>query len=89
MDAWDPHEPWDAPNYYTEMYLPDYDSEIVNPVYGYWQDTAGLSEEKLNKAYATYCGEITMVDIWLGYFLNKVENMGLMDDNTAINITAD
>ena len=22
VDTWDPHEPWDAPSYYTEMYMP-------------------------------------------------------------------
>jgi arylsulfatase A-like enzyme len=37
---------------------------------------------------ATYCGEITMVDTWTGYFLRQVENMGLME-NTAIIFTTD
>jgi len=37
---------------------------------------------------ATYCGEITMVDTWIGYFLRQVENMGLME-NTAIIFTTD
>ena len=23
VDTWDPHEPWDAPPYYTELYWPD------------------------------------------------------------------
>ena len=25
IDTWDPHEPWDAPSHYTELYWPDYD----------------------------------------------------------------
>ena len=28
VDTWDPHEPWDAPSYYTELYMPDYDGEL-------------------------------------------------------------
>ena len=88
VDTWDPHEPWDAPGYYTEIYCPGYDGEIIEPVYGFWQDVPGFTQERLKKAHATYCGEITMVDTWLGYFLRRVENMGLME-NTAIIFTSD
>lgn len=88
VDTWDPHEPWEAPGYYTELYLPDYDGEIVQPPYARWQDAPELTAEKVEKAHATYCGEITMVDTWIGYLLRKVENMGLME-NTAIIFTSD
>ncbi len=88
VDTWDPHEPWDAPSYYTELYLPDYDGEVVQPAYGLWQDIPGYTREKVGKAHATYCGEVTMVDTWTGYLLRMVENMGLMD-NTAIIFTSD
>ncbi len=88
IDTWDPHEPWDAPGYYTEIYWPDYDGEVIEPIYGFWQDVPGFKPERLEKAHATYCGEITMVDTWLGFFLRRVENMGLME-NTAIIFTSD
>jgi arylsulfatase A-like enzyme len=88
IDTWDPHEPWDAPNYYTELYYPDYDGEIVDPVYGHWQDVPGLNEDKVKKAHATYCGEVTMVDTWVGFLLRKIENLGLMQ-NTAVIFTTD
>ncbi len=88
VDTWDPHEPWDAPSYYTELYLPGYDGELISPIYGHRKDSPGLSEERLKKAHATYCGEVTMVDTWLGYLLSQVENMGLMD-KTAIVFTSD
>ena len=42
IDTWDPHEPWDAPDYYTELYYPDYDGELMLPVYGNWHDVPGL-----------------------------------------------
>ena len=88
VDTWDPHEPWDAPPYYTKLYLPDYDGEVVQPVYAHWQDEPGFTEEKVSKAHATYCGEVTMVDTWIGHLLRTAENMGLMD-NTAIVFTSD
>ena len=88
MDAWDPHEPWDAPSYYTELYWPDYDGEDIDPPYSHYQDIPGFTEEKLKKGHACYCGEITMVDTWVGYLLRQLENMGLME-KTAIIFTTD
>ena len=88
VDTWDPHEPWDAPAYYTELYWPGYDGELVLPLYGNWNDVPGYKEEQVRKGHAAYCGEITMVDTWLGYLLRSVENMGLMT-NTAIIFTSD
>jgi len=88
VDTWDPHEPWDAADYYTELYWPDYDGEIIDPIYCRWQDMPGYTEEKVKKAHACYCGEITMVDTWAGYFLRQVENLGLTD-KTAIIFTND
>jgi arylsulfatase A-like enzyme len=88
VDTWDPHEPWDAPPYYTELYWPDYDGEVIQPIYGRWLDVPGFTEERVRKAHATYMGEITMVDTWIGYLLRKVENMGLLD-RTAVIFTSD
>ena len=88
IDTWDPHQPWDAPNYYTEIYWPGYDGELITPSYSFWHDVPGLTEEKVKKAHACYCGEITMVDTWFGYFMKRLENMGLME-NTAVIFTSD
>jgi len=88
IDTWDPHEPWDPPMYYRELYWPGHDGDQAGPIYGYWQDIPGLTEEKVKKAYASYCGEVTMVDTWFGYLMRKVENLGLME-NTAIILTSD
>jgi arylsulfatase A-like enzyme len=88
IDTWDPHEPWNPPNYYTELYWPNYDGEMIGPVYGYIKDRPGFTAERVRKAQATYFGEMTMVDNWIGNLLRQVENMGLMD-NTAIIFTTD
>ena len=78
----------DAPSYYTELYLPDYDGEVVDPIYARWPDDPSLSHQKIDKAHAAYCGEITMVDAWVGQLLRTVENMGLME-KTAVMFTSD
>jgi arylsulfatase A-like enzyme len=88
IDTWDPHEPWNAPHYYTEPYWPGYDGEVIMPFYKNWRDEPGFTEEKLKKAHAAYCGEISMVDTWIGNLLRQAEYMGLME-NTAIIITTD
>lgn len=84
VDTWDPHEPWDAPPYYTELYMPDYDGEVINPFYGRVSDEPGFTDEKLQKAHATYCGEITLVDTWIGNLLRKVENLGISETTTIV-----
>ena len=88
IDTWDPHEPWDAPSYYTQIYWPEYDGELIVPLYGDWHDVPGYSEDRIAKGHATYCGEITMVDTWIGFLLKSVENMGLTE-KTAIIFTTD
>ncbi len=54
VDTRDPHEPWDAPPYYTELYMPDYDGEIVQPRYAHCHDDPDYTEAMVQKAHATY-----------------------------------
>ena len=87
VDSWDPHEPWDAPDYYTALYKPDYDGRQVYPAYARWRD-AGLAEDDVATAHASYCGEVTMVDRWVGRLLDKLDVLGLTD-NTLVFFTSD
>ncbi len=87
VDTWDPHEPWDAPDYYTKTYKPDYDGRQIYPAYGKWRD-AGLSWEDVELAHATYCGEVTMVDHWIGRLISKLDVLGLRE-NTVICFVSD
>ena len=68
--------------------MPEYDGEEVRAAYGYWRDVPGLTGDRVRTAHAAYCGEVTLVDTWLGYLLGMVERMGLMD-NTAVIFTSD
>lgn len=87
VDTWDPHEPWNPPAWYVERYYPGYTGRIVNPCYGKYRER-GVSEEDLNLAHACYCGEVTMVDRWVGRLLDTVEALNLYD-NTAVVFTSD
>lgn len=86
IDTFDPHEPWDPPEYLVDMYNPDYKGEeIIYPKYG---STDIFTKEEINHCRALYAGEVTLVDRWFGHFLRKVEDTGLLK-NTCIIFTAD
>ncbi len=88
IDTWDPHEPWNSPNWYVEPYCRGYTGEpAVSPCYANWREY-GLKEEDIQLAHACYRGEISMVDLWVGRFLDKAKTMGLLD-NTVIVFTSD
>jgi arylsulfatase A-like enzyme len=83
VDTWDPHEPWDAPDYYARLYMPDYDGRHLYPAYAKYRD-AGLSQDDVRLAHATYCGEVTMVDRWVGHLLSKLDVLGIADETIVI-----
>lgn len=84
IDTWDPHEPWDAPDYYTRLYLPDYDGRNVTPVYARIHDVPGFDADDLEIGHAMYSGELTMVDTWFGFLLTHLSNLGIADDTCVI-----
>jgi len=87
IDMWDPHEPFDSPWYDYERYAaPDYCGDQINyPQYG--RPTYMTATEQQN-VRALYAGCVTLVDRWVGYFLNMAERLGLFD-NTLIIWTTD
>jgi arylsulfatase A-like enzyme len=86
VDTFDPHEPWDAPQWYVDMYDPGYKGEIIDyPLYAY---TDFLSEAELKHCRALYAAEVTLVDRWVGKLFEKVEDLGLLK-NTLVIFTTD
>ncbi|MBO3801901.1 MAG: sulfatase [Thermoproteota archaeon] len=86
VDFFDPHEPWDPPEYYVERYDPNYEGEkVIYPMYG---PSDYLTKEELEHCRAMYAGEATLVDKWIGMILEKVEELGLWE-NTAMIFTSD
>ncbi len=78
IDSFDPHEPWDPPQYYTDLYYPDFEGrEFITPKYG---KRDYLSDDELRYMRAVYAGECTMVDKWVGHFVDKLDGIGRAGD---------
>ena len=83
LDMWDPHEPFDCPWYDYQLYAdPDYDGDQMQyPEYG---RPTYMSPGELKNARALYAGQITLVDRWMGQFLDLAERLGLFEDTLII-----
>jgi arylsulfatase A-like enzyme len=70
------------------MYRPGYEGRRqLYPSYGKCEE-AGLTRDDIDLAHAMYCGEVTMVDFWLGRLLAKLDVLGLRE-NTIIFFLSD
>ena len=86
LEPFDPHEPWDPPHEFVDMYDPGYTGkEVITPKYG---PPDYLSERELKHMRAHYAGEVTLVDKWFGIFMQKVYELNL-DKNTIIAFISD
>jgi len=87
LDSFDPHEPWDPPSIWDPdlkcPYDPDYSGiELINPVA---TTTAGyVNEEEARHIRMLYAEKITMVDKWLGKFIDRLKEMDLYDNSLII-----
>lgn len=78
VDTFDPHEPWDAPERFQRMYYDRYPCERF--LFGYGVRLKDIREEDLPAIRALYAAEVSFVDMWIGRFLERVDELGLMDD---------
>ncbi len=86
LDSFDPHEPWDPPEEYVNLYSDGYDGrDPIVPNYG---GSEWIEEAELERMRALYAGEVTMVDRWFGRFLDKMGETGRLDD-TALVVLSD
>jgi arylsulfatase A-like enzyme len=82
VDAYDPHEPWDTPDEYISLYSDDYDGpEPMIPSSGL---SDWMTELQIERMRARYSAEVTMMDRWLGHFLDKMEELGLFEDTLLV-----
>ena len=86
VDTFDPHEPWDPPKKYLDMYETGYKGEAV--IYPLYAPCSFLTDPEMAHIKARYAGEVTMVDAWVGKLLKKIEDLGLLE-NTLVIFTAD
>jgi len=93
IDTFDPHEPWDPPQHYVDMYDPNYTGWVFEaPTYGI-RKMMGITDREMQHIRARYAGEVTMVDtkdagfayvFWIGRFLDTLENLGIADETLVI-----
>jgi len=93
IDTFDPHEPWDPPKWYTDMYDPDWEGgDVMGGAYipgsSFKRLASNLTPREIKHLRALYAGEVTLVDRWIGRLLQKIEDLGLYE-NTAVIFTTD
>ena len=82
VDNYDPHAPYDAPEEYAALYDEPYDGrEPFSPVYG---PSSYLTDRQLQRMRALYAGEVTMMDRWLGRFLDRMDELDLFENTLLI-----
>jgi arylsulfatase A-like enzyme len=95
VDAFDPHESLDPPRVYMSKFARVKGSEKQGIIPIQPWDTPysrvhhlGISEETVERVRELYAAELTFVDRWIGRLLNKMDDLGLMD-NTAVMYLSD
>jgi arylsulfatase A-like enzyme len=83
VDSYDPHEPWDPPEEYVKMY-DDGPYDLKVPYAVVYGSSDYLTDRELERVKALYSGELTMMDRWLGRFLDKMEELNLFDNTLLI-----
>ncbi|MBN1807753.1 MAG: sulfatase-like hydrolase/transferase [Planctomycetes bacterium] len=91
-----PHDPFDAPGEYAEMYSPD-ETPAAIPAEeppAWLPDLArermlqhrvpGLNPENIKGMRANYYGKISLIDHWVGRILETCENKGMLDDTLVV-----
>ncbi len=83
IDSFDPHEPWDPPKRYADLYCSDYSGkDFITP--GAANEGGGPTDEENQRIEALYLGEVTFVDKWIGELLSKIEELKLHDDTMVV-----
>ena len=84
IDSFDPHEPWDPPREYADLYYPNYSG--IEYILG--RPPKNATPEEIERIKALYFGEVTLVDKWFGLFFEKIVELGLLD-NTILMVVSD
>jgi len=82
VDFFDPHEPWNPPEYMVRKYDPKYSgTPMIHPNYGKASD---YSKAELRNLRAHYCAEAELVDRWVGRVLQKIDDLDLWKNSIVI-----
>ena len=82
IDAFDPHEPWDAPEEFRKLYpWNDRGEWVFWPRYG---KAARYSDADLENMRSLYRAEITRIDHWVGHFIEHLREARLLEHTAVI-----
>ena len=84
IDCFDPHEPWEAPEKYLELYAdPDYKGKTdIFPDYG--PMGSNMKTGDIENIVANYSGLVTLLDTCFGRFINDLKRQGMWEDSAVI-----
>ena len=86
VDFFDPHEPWDPPEYLVRHYDPDYAGQpMLHPNYG---RLSAYTPAEARNMRAHYAAEAELVDRWIGRLLEKLGDLQLWGDSVVV-VTSD
>jgi len=86
IDSFAPHERWDPPFEFADAYCAAGKSR--NYIQPQLINKPDITPDEKERTRALYYGYVTFVDKWIGVFLDKLEQMGRLDD-TAVVFTSD
>jgi arylsulfatase A-like enzyme len=82
VDFFDPHEPWDPPEYMVRRYDPDYTgTPMISPNYG---SASEYAPAELRNLRAHYCADAELADRWIGRVLQKIDDLELWDNSVVV-----
>jgi arylsulfatase A-like enzyme len=90
IDSFDAHEPWDAPARLRDMYGPA--GVGLEPIQPFPTPAAkhralDLGQGVLRRMRQLYAAEVSLVDAWLGHFLDRLANLGLAENTVVVLIS--
>lgn len=90
VDCFDPHEPWDSPPEFMQLYdrTPGYDGMLDPRSFGQGRNCPDRSPRVIEHLKAQYAAKVTFMDKWLGVFLDALEETRLAE-RTAVVLLGD
>lgn len=89
VDTFSPHETWEAPLHYYDLYGRREDREPICLTLPYGPlDRHPEFEDRLPSIKANYAGLVTMVDAWFGKLIDTIDRLGL-GGNTLVVFVSD
>ncbi|HXQ24054.1 MAG TPA: sulfatase [Candidatus Acidoferrales bacterium] len=89
LHMWDVHYDYTPPAPYDRMFDPGYKGTVTGENYALGNQVhLGMDPRDLQHVIALYDGEIRFTDLYLGYVLDRLKALGILD-NTVVAVTAD